>query len=453
VSNKYLRAAAVLQYWARLFGLVTSAEDIAAVFLPVKFSVIRVLPALSLISILYLGSSHAFYILSGDTSTTARQALSRTFMLLFTSQFPDEGGEKEVTVEIFCQVMVITFTIGFLNIFISVVGDSFSSEKDRFDMTFARERSIKTLSYLLRAEALTNPSYIGSRGVWALYAAAASIALGVTVYGEERLPGNQVAAAFAVVVATLNIVSMQVASSQQTPWPTLAEPDPKESFLWLVQRQSDDSEDNTARKEVSPRSMEPRSPRNMKDEAHDAVHDLVIEVLNLLDRIKIKKRQPQRLRTGDTPKHSKTDRGHAGGSSPGIYDGSSSAFSDCVSTTPEQNGASEDAGGAPPLQRKRSAIQRINSASKPGSSLGSSLGTVAETPRTPLAPQIGEPSDSSSWTAVGLPQLDPVALPAEEPPDGGVRRRGSPKDADPHVLSPKDSRRAAMSQTLRPLHR
>merc|ERR1719487_2549462 len=156
----------------------------------------------------------------------------RQFGILFAGEYPSSssmalygshGGAADGFLLMILYVGLLCFTIGLLNIFISVISESYMLEVEKARLTFMRERASGCLTFLLRMRVLPFSSLSHHRAV----------ALSLAALLVLALPLTSTIGVFAMMaaVATLNALVFQ---RQHVEWPTAQRTELEDHYLWVA---------------------------------------------------------------------------------------------------------------------------------------------------------------------------------------------------------------------------
>uniref|UniRef100_A0A7R9ZVJ9 Ion transport domain-containing protein n=1 Tax=Pyrodinium bahamense TaxID=73915 RepID=A0A7R9ZVJ9_9DINO len=156
-----LRVTVILLAWFRLLELNFS-ESMRRELLPLTRLVTCLVPALFVACIGFFALTHAFYELGVlDGPDHGSTALLDCFAMLITGAIPDQEDHHLSGLRlVLTYASVLIFTVFFLNIFISVIGENYSIQKTLSPLVFQAVRSNICCTYLLRASVL--PGWIHS---------------------------------------------------------------------------------------------------------------------------------------------------------------------------------------------------------------------------------------------------------------------------------------------------
>lgn len=151
-SNRLVHVCVVFIYWCRLLEAITFAEKIASALLPITSLVRGLVPAFLVTLIGFLAFTHGFYV-AQDRVREPREAVFNSFKKLITAGLPSDPPDDILELAL-TYISTIFFTIFFLNIFIGVIGEQYSLERNRCKRTFQKMRAASCLTFLLRVRVL-----------------------------------------------------------------------------------------------------------------------------------------------------------------------------------------------------------------------------------------------------------------------------------------------------------
>jgi len=152
-ASRSLRTAVILICWMRLLE-INFFERIAREALPIKRLAGGLVPALIITLLGFMGLTNAMYSLDPDAGgQTWSGNIKKNFAMLIIGDLPELEGADELT-QLICYSSVLIFTIFFLNIFIGIIGENYTLQKERSHEIFQEARTEACLAYLLRAKAV-----------------------------------------------------------------------------------------------------------------------------------------------------------------------------------------------------------------------------------------------------------------------------------------------------------
>lgn len=150
-GNCVVQMAVIFICWFRLLEVFTSAEHVAMVLLPITQLVSGLLPASFVTLLAFFALTHAFYIINGNTCF--QQVFFETFTQLFLSDLPPLPKDNVDTLEfLLSYASIMVFTVFFLNIFIGVIGEKYTEEKENARSTLDQQRASGCLTFLYRLQ-------------------------------------------------------------------------------------------------------------------------------------------------------------------------------------------------------------------------------------------------------------------------------------------------------------
>jgi len=226
-GNRLVHVCVVFIYWCRLLEAITFAEKIASALLPITSLVRGLIPASIVTLVGFLAFTHGFYV-AQDIRREPREAVFSSFKNLITAGLPTDPPDDLLEL-VLTYVSTILFTIFFLNIFIGVIGEQYSLERQRCRLTFQKMRASSCLTFLLRVKVL--PCNLVEK--WVAEAAmvlAALLCVSLQVLGLARgasLPYT--GAVFFLLQVVMFLASYQ---NPQAPWAASNAKTPY--YLWLA---------------------------------------------------------------------------------------------------------------------------------------------------------------------------------------------------------------------------
>jgi len=151
-GSRLVQVFVVFSYWVRLLEDITFSEKISGALLPITSLVRGLIPAFIVTLVGFLAFTHGLYV-AHDLRQDPREAIYNSFKDLITAGLPTEPPEDILELGL-TYISTILFTIFFLNIFIGVIGEQYSLEKQRCKRTFQNRRASACLTFLLRAKVL-----------------------------------------------------------------------------------------------------------------------------------------------------------------------------------------------------------------------------------------------------------------------------------------------------------
>jgi hypothetical protein len=148
----------ILVLWFRLKEMYF-AEHIMVEILPITQVAAVLVPSTVVFSIGFAAFMHVFWVL--ENVAIWPQTFFDTFSILITAALPDGAEDKSVIYLVANYIAVMAFSVFFLNIFIGVIGEAYTAEKEKSSLTYQNERSSLCLTFILRA--MYMPCWIMSR--------------------------------------------------------------------------------------------------------------------------------------------------------------------------------------------------------------------------------------------------------------------------------------------------
>jgi len=256
-----------VNYWFKAQGNFTWAETIALKVLPIVKSVDN-LKSLALYTLaIWLMFCQVIYLLRMEETKGFKGSIDGPFYFLFVGS--DNGvepfAESPYTASSplllwILMLMIMTFSMWILNIFIGVVTDSFKEQVEEVQKNFQQARSESILRYLLRANRIPSIECI-ALGSWAskgILTCVTMICSGVVVWTfiGRKLPRAPSILIFTACVLVIELLPFQ---TKNTPWAKCAwAPFAKWRkpqglhYLWLVKRKNDSPDDKDSDEETTP---------------------------------------------------------------------------------------------------------------------------------------------------------------------------------------------------------
>eukprot|EP00930_Biecheleria_cincta_P068184 TRINITY_DN5537_c0_g5_i1.p1 TRINITY_DN5537_c0_g5~~TRINITY_DN5537_c0_g5_i1.p1 ORF type:complete len:910 (+),score=129.48 TRINITY_DN5537_c0_g5_i1:116-2845(+) len=191
-SNRVIHLLIVLIYWMRLLVEgITYAENVGHALLPIKQLATGLLPALSVTLVGFCAMTHAMYTVQEQPTQLWPDTFFQGFSTLITQGLPEHPPDD--TLELLLMYAGVSFfSIFVLNIFIGVIGEQYSTEKQQVKLMFQNVRASCCLTFLLRA--LVLPCNLLTRDVSAILCLLGAIVAAATQFLALvmgiRLPGG-----------------------------------------------------------------------------------------------------------------------------------------------------------------------------------------------------------------------------------------------------------------------
>eukprot|EP00746_Dinoflagellata_sp_MGD_P158999 gnl/MRDRNA2_/MRDRNA2_86611_c0_seq7.p1 gnl/MRDRNA2_/MRDRNA2_86611_c0~~gnl/MRDRNA2_/MRDRNA2_86611_c0_seq7.p1 ORF type:complete len:446 (+),score=25.49 gnl/MRDRNA2_/MRDRNA2_86611_c0_seq7:2-1339(+) len=240
-----MQAATVLIYWMRLLGIFRCAEKIGMVLMPIQRSTYSVFPALVVTVIFFIGIVQAMsvFVIAGlrdeDQDTVLTEVVFTQFGILFAADYPSEIN-NDSHMQLLLYIGILFFTIGLLNIFISVISESYMLEMEKAKLTFNRERACGCLTYLLRMRVspITTISFYGSLTL-SMLSVMVLISFLCDSLIESLFKSNFFSPSQPYVVpatvASLVMLNIAVLQDSSAYWATAGNTHIKSHYLWLAE--------------------------------------------------------------------------------------------------------------------------------------------------------------------------------------------------------------------------
>ena len=148
-DSRFLNLLIVLIYWMRLLEGVTYSEKIGHALLPLQKLASGLLPAMTFTLVGFCALTHAMYTVQVEANHLWPDTLFDTFTTLITQGLPEKPPD-DILELLVLYGGVLFFSVFVLNIFIGVIGEQYSKEKDQVGLMFIRVRASSCLTYLLR---------------------------------------------------------------------------------------------------------------------------------------------------------------------------------------------------------------------------------------------------------------------------------------------------------------
>jgi len=150
-----LRVLVILIYWFRLVE-VNFSESMSRELLPIVRLVRGLGPALVVAFVGFCALTHAFFELGSLEGGLNATPFLDCFDMLITGAIPKTDADNPLSSLrlLLTYASVLAFTVFFLNIFISVIGENYSTQKMMSPLVFQGVRSSICCTYLLRASVI-----------------------------------------------------------------------------------------------------------------------------------------------------------------------------------------------------------------------------------------------------------------------------------------------------------
>mmetsp|Transcript_143608 Transcript_143608/g.357925 ORF Transcript_143608/g.357925 Transcript_143608/m.357925 type:complete len:817 (-) Transcript_143608:132-2582(-) len=213
-----VHVAVVLSYWMRLLE-VNFSESMSRELLPIMHLVRGLIPCSIVALIGFCSLAHAFHIL-GDNPDV--------FDMLVLGANPAPRMHDSVH-KMLAYISILAFTVFFLNIFIGVIGENYSKQKDLAGVVFQQTRSRICSTYMLRASVvpcrLCRPSVAT---LASLLAAGVCIVFQYEVYRGAKMP-------FDLTIIFVLCQMVMLLSAYQTPDAPWVQREAEPHYLWYVE--------------------------------------------------------------------------------------------------------------------------------------------------------------------------------------------------------------------------
>ncbi|CAE7830473.1 unnamed protein product [Symbiodinium sp. CCMP2592] len=141
---------AIFVYWSRVLGIASLREALGHELEPFRNLLRGLIPALVITGIAFGAFSHAFFFLGADSLD---KSIYSSFITLITAGMPDEPEGDMLDVGLL-YMSVTFFSVFILNIFIGVLGEQYSIQKEHCVALFRRRRAELCLRYMQRMHCL-----------------------------------------------------------------------------------------------------------------------------------------------------------------------------------------------------------------------------------------------------------------------------------------------------------
>lgn len=150
-SNRVVHLLIVLIYWMRLLVEgISYAENVGHALLPIKQLASGLMPALSFTLVGFCAFTHAMYTVQEQPTQLWPDTFFEGFSTFITQGLP--GRPPDDPLELLLMYAGVSFfSVFVLNIFIGVIGEQYSTEKQQVGLMFQNVRASCCLTFLLRA--------------------------------------------------------------------------------------------------------------------------------------------------------------------------------------------------------------------------------------------------------------------------------------------------------------
>eukprot|EP00913_Durusdinium_trenchii_P031274 g29281.t1 len=148
-EKRILQTLIVLIYWMRLLEGVTYSERIGHALLPLHKLASGLMPAMSFTLVGFCTLSHAMYTVQLSPQHLWPDHFYHTFLRLITQSLPTDVPEDMLEL-VLLYLGVLFFSIFVMNIFIGVISEQYSNQKQHVGLMFQSLRASSCLLYLLR---------------------------------------------------------------------------------------------------------------------------------------------------------------------------------------------------------------------------------------------------------------------------------------------------------------
>eukprot|EP00438_Fugacium_kawagutii_P014044 Skav204151 [mRNA] locus=scaffold903:173810:176221:+ [translate_table: standard] len=147
--SRLLQTLVVFIYWMRLFEGVTFSEWIGHALVPLQGLASGIMPALIFTLVGFCTLSHAHYTVGANPKPLWPETLFDSFTALITQGLPPTAPADPLELALL-YAGVLFFSILVMNIFIGIIGEQYSKQKEQVDHLFHTLRTSSCWTYLLR---------------------------------------------------------------------------------------------------------------------------------------------------------------------------------------------------------------------------------------------------------------------------------------------------------------
>jgi hypothetical protein len=144
-----LHVIVICIYWLRLFDFNYS-ENLQTMLLPISRLVLGLAPASMVALIGFCGVTHSLFVM--EEQPLWPHIFYKSFNMLITAALPSPTTDTFRL--IFSYIAVLAFAVFFLNIFIGVISEDYSSEKASYARSYEEVRAVQCLAYLTRVKVI-----------------------------------------------------------------------------------------------------------------------------------------------------------------------------------------------------------------------------------------------------------------------------------------------------------
>lgn len=148
-ESRVLQTFIVLIYWMRLLEGVTYSERIGHALLPLHKLASGLMPAMTFTLVGFCTLSHAMYTVQLEPEHLWPKSIWKTFGTLITQGLPDTPPEDALELSLL-YTGVLFFSIFVMNIFIGVISEQYTKEKEQVSEMFQSLRASSCYTFLLR---------------------------------------------------------------------------------------------------------------------------------------------------------------------------------------------------------------------------------------------------------------------------------------------------------------
>lgn len=239
---RILEMLIIFTSWVRLLEFRSLSEELAHALLPLQGMHRALLPVGLMTWIGFGAFTHAFFASDPRVESLWPGLFYQSFTTLLTASIPDEPESDNLGLMLKL-TGVMVFTLGFMNLFIGVMGEKYSNAKANAKLALWHCRANSCSSYLLEARCL--PCGLCSRHRAAQAAALSGmVCLAVQAYGIYT--GKAIQGSFLVFLICQMIMMLACFQAPGFPWAAKCHPWSGEQqdrfFLWTAQGHVDREE-------------------------------------------------------------------------------------------------------------------------------------------------------------------------------------------------------------------
>jgi len=152
-QDEYTRILVVFLNWLRLLEIFTFSETIGEAILPIVYAFHGVGPSAAVTAAVFFGFLQAFYAIDAK-NRPLKDIVFDNFNTLITSALPEEVAEVSPIELWLTYLAVVVFTLFLLNIFITVIGESYNMQKQNVRTAMRKLRASRCQVFLLRSSCI-----------------------------------------------------------------------------------------------------------------------------------------------------------------------------------------------------------------------------------------------------------------------------------------------------------